>query len=86
MTTEEMKMTIDERLHAADTLLQEALMWVTGDNPSPQLGSLAMMEALGHVQAIRDGNSSVMLTSSQEHHHHLAVPHVAIATREGWSD
>lgn len=74
MTTEGTNMTIDQRLHQADQLLQEALKWIRND--CPQLGSLAMMEALGHVQAIRD--------QQKQNHHHLAVPHVAISTRDGW--
>ena len=69
-------MTIDERIQRADELLQESLGYLVENRRG--MAKICALEALGHVQAIRDGN-----TTDQNH---LAAPHVTVATTHGWDD
>lgn len=78
-------MTSDERLERADELLQESLGYLVENRRG--MAKICMMEALGHVQAVRDGMNSPRFSESPNHHHHqnhLAAPHVTVATTHGW--
>lgn len=77
-------MTTDERIQHADELLQESLNYLVENRRG--MAKICLMEALGHVQAIREvsvvGDTKTVTEKHQPNH--LAVPHVAVATREGW--
>jgi hypothetical protein len=77
-------MTIDERIQHADELLQECLGYLVENRRG--MAKICLMEALGHVQAIREVSVAGDTKTVTEKHqpNHLTAPHVVVATTHGW--